>query len=88
MFSSGNRIIVAFIACAILLAIVLIGAIDQPSPANTSRIYTQPVHTAAAAANTNIVRLEPMIITAKRLAPTIVAASNKPAPTTLEDTRI
>ncbi len=88
MFSSSNRLIIAFIACAILLAIVLIGAIDQSSPANTSRTYTQPVHTAAATANTNIVRLEPMIITAKRLAPTIVSASNKPTLTTLEDTRI
>jgi hypothetical protein len=88
MFSSSNRIIIAFIACAILLAIVLIGAIDQSSPANTSRIYTQPVHTAAAPANTNIVRLEPIIVTAKRLAPAVVTARNKPSQTTLEDTRI
>jgi hypothetical protein len=86
MFSSPNRVILAFIACAILFAIVLISALDQPAVATTSRIYTEPVHTASAPTKTIV--LEPMVITAKRLTPTQLASAKKPAQTTLEDTRI
>jgi hypothetical protein len=85
MFSTPNRIVVAFIACAILFAIVLISALDQPTAAATSRTYTEPVRTALP---TKMIVLEPMIITAKRLAPTHLASAKKPAQTTLEDTRI
>ncbi len=86
MFSSPNRVILAFIACAILFAIVLISALDQPTVATTSRTYTEPVR--AAFAPTKMIVLEPMIITAKRLAPTQLASIKKPTQTTLEGTRM
>lgn len=86
MFSFPNRVILAFIACAILFAIVLIAALDQPVAATTSRTYTEPVHTASAP--TKMIVLEPMIVTAKRIAPTELASTKKPTQTTLGDTRI
>ena len=86
MFSSPNRVILAFIACAILFAIVLISALDHPVAATTSRTYTEPVR--AAATSTKMIVLEPIIITAKRLAPTELASAKKPPQTTLEDARI
>lgn len=88
MFSATNRIVIAFIACAILFAIVLISALDQPTTATSSRIYTQPVHTVSSSAVAKMILLEQMVITAKRFTPAQVASAKKTTAIMLEGTRI
>ena len=47
MFSTPNRVIAAFIACAILFAVVLISILDAPPKTGISRVYTPQIKAAA-----------------------------------------